>query len=144
MAKFESAPATIHIPVDRIFERFNDLTELQQMLDQLPDDAKQKIGDVKFEKDSITIQTSQVGEIKFVVKERVNPEKVVFGTESSPVPLTLTAWLKAAGSDATEIKAETEVEIPAMLKPLIGGTMQKATDQFAQLIAKLAGVNAQA
>lgn len=143
MAKFESSPVTVQIPADQIFSRFNDLTELQQMLDKLPDEARAKIGDVKFEKDSITIQTTQVGEIKFVVKERVEPEKVVFGTESSPVPLTLTARLKAVGADATEIKAETDVEIPAMLKPLIGGAMQKATDQFGQLIAQLASVKPQ-
>ena len=143
MAKFESSPVTVQIPADQIFSRFNDLTELQQMLEKLPDEARAKIGDVKFEKDSITIQTTQVGEIKFVVKERVEPEKVVFGTESSPVPLTLTARLKAVGADATEIKAETDVEIPAMLKPLIGGAMQKATDQFGQLIAQLASVKPQ-
>lgn len=143
MAKFESSPVTVQIPAVQIFSRFNDLTELQQMLDKLPDEARAKIGDVKFEKDSITIQTTQVGEIKFVVKERVEPEKVVFGTESSPVPLTLTARLKAVGADATEIKAETDVEIPAMLKPLIGGAMQKATDQFGQLIAQLASVKPQ-
>lgn len=31
-----------------------------------------------------------------------------------------------------------EVEIPAFLKPMVGGAMQKAVDQFGALMQKLA------
>lgn len=140
MAKYTSTPVTIPANVNSLFEKFEDLTALQSLLDRMPEDLKQKVGDVTFEKDSISIQTSQVGEIKFVVKERVKPDKIVFGTESSPVPLTLTAKLTPTGENSTEVLAETDVEIPAMLKPLVGPAMQKATDQFGQLIGQLASV----
>lgn len=140
MARYESAPVSVNASVHSIFEKFNDLTSLQKLLEQLPADMRAQVGDVTFEKDSITLQTNQVGEIKFVVKERVAPGKIVFGTQSSPVPLTLTALLKETSPESTEVRAETDVEIPAILKPMIGSTMQRATDQFAQLIARLAGV----
>ncbi|MCH5247232.1 MAG: hypothetical protein J1E99_03645 [Muribaculaceae bacterium] len=140
MAKYTSTPVTVPANVNSLFEKFEDLTALQSLLDRMPEDLKQKVGDVTFEKDSISIQTSQVGEIKFVVKERVKPDKIVFGTESSPVPLTLTAKLTPTGENSTEVLAETDVEIPAMLKPLVGPAMQKATDQFGQLIGQLASV----
>lgn len=140
MAKYTSTPVTVPANVNSLFEKFEDLTALQSLLDRMPEDLKQKVGDVTFEKDSISIQTSQVGEIKFVVKERVKPDKIVFGTESSPVPLTLTAKLTPTGDNSTEVLAETDVEIPAMLKPLVGPAMQKATDQFGQLIGQLASV----
>ena len=140
MAKYTSTPVTVPAYVNSLFEKFEDLTALQSLLDRMPEDLKQKVGDVTFEKDSISIQTSQVGEIKFVVKERVKPDKIVFGTESSPVPLTLTAKLTPTGENSTEVLAETDVEIPAMLKPLVGPAMQKATDQFGQLIGQLASV----
>lgn len=138
MATFHGKAVTVPVPVNELFAKFDDLSKLQDIIEQLPDEAKAKIGDVKFEKESIAIQTQQVGEIKFVVKERVEPNKIVFGTASSPVPLTLTALLTPVGDNATEVSAQTDVEIPAMLKPLIGGTMQKATDQFSQLIGQLA------
>lgn len=140
MALFTSKPITVNVAAATIFGKFDDLSQLQSLLDQLPEEQKQKIGQMSFTPDSIIIQTSQVGEIKFVVKERVAPEKIVFGTESSPVPLTLTANLKVVGPDTTEVTAETEVQIPAMLKPMVSGPMQKATDQFADLIAKISSV----
>lgn len=141
MAKFNSKPITVDAPAEKIFDKFNDLSLLHHQLNQLPAEAREKIGNVSFEKESITILTPQVGEIKFVVRERKAPEKIVFGTESSPVPLTLTAFLTPLGADKTEIMAETDVDIPAMLKPMVSGPMQKATDQFASLIARLASVS---
>lgn len=137
---FTGKPVTIPAAPEEIFAKFDDLTQLQALLDKLPEEQKQKIGNVSFTTDSILIQTSQVGEIKFVVKERVRPSRIVFGTESSPVPLTLTAKLTPVGTGSTEILAETDVNIPPMLKPMVGGMMQKATDQFGALIGQLAGV----
>lgn len=142
MAKFTSAPASVKMPVEVLFEKFNDLTILQDMLDKLPEDQKAKVGDVIFEKDSLSIKTPQVGEIKFIVKERIAPSKVVFGTASSPVPLTLTAHFLSTGSDTSTVSAEADVEIPAMLKPFVAPQMQKATDQFGLLIGQLAKANA--
>lgn len=141
MAKFTSAPATVPMPVEVLFEKFNDLTVMQDMLDKLPEEQRAKVGDVVFGKDSLSIKTPQVGEIKFVVKERVAPSKVVFGTASSPVPLTLTAHFAPAGESASTVSAEADVEIPAMLKPFVGPQMQKATDQFGQLISQIAKAN---
>lgn len=140
MATFSSKPVVVPVGTQELFSKFDNLTLLQDLLDKLPQEARDKVGNVSFEKDSIRLQTTQVGEIKFVVKERVAPDKIVFGTESSPVPLTLTALLKPEGEDKTEITAQTEVQIPPMLKSMIGGPMQKATDQFAALIGQLAKV----
>lgn len=129
------------MPVEVLFEKFNDLTVLQDMLEKLPAEQRAKVGDVVFEKDSLSIKTPQVGEIKFVVKERVAPVKVVFGTASSPVPLTLTAMFEPEGENSSRVSAEADVEIPAMLKPFVGPQMQKATDQFGQLISQIARAN---
>lgn len=141
MAKFTSAPATVPMPVEVLFEKFNDLTVMQDMLDKLPEEQRAKVGDVVFDKDSLSIKTPQVGEIKFVVKERVAYSKVVFGTASSPVPLTLTAHFAPAGDSSSTVSVEADVEIPAMLKPFVGPQMQKATDQFGQLISQIAKAN---
>lgn len=140
MATFNSKPVIVPVETEELFSKFDDLTRLQELMDKLPAEVREKIGSVSFGKDSISLQTSQVGEIKFVVKERVSPDKIVFGTESSPVPLTLTAFLKPDGDGKTEIAAQTDVQIPAMLKPMVSAPMQKATDQFAALIGQLANV----
>lgn len=136
MAEYKSKPVTVGRPAEYISEKFADLSAFGSSLDSLPESERAKIGDVKFDKDSITLDTKQVGKISFKVTER-SPKRVVMNAVGSPVPLNLCVNLTPLGDDATEIETVIDVEIPAMLRPLIGGAMQKAVDQFGDLLAKL-------
>ncbi len=137
MATYKSNPQTIARTPAELFGRLSDLSRLQGALDSLTPEQRAQVGDVKFSADSISIQTPQVGEIAFQVIERVPDTKIVFGTKSSPVPLTMEVGIAPAGNDASEVTTVINVEIPAMLKPLIGPQMQKAADKFGELIAGL-------
>ncbi|MBP2690553.1 MAG: hypothetical protein J6B44_01830 [Muribaculaceae bacterium] len=136
MAKYHSKAVVINRPAEAISEKFADLSAFAGSLDSMPEAERARIGDVSFEKDSITIDTKQVGVIRFKVTERT-PQRVVMNAVGSPVPLDLIVNLSADGVDRTEIVTEIDVEIPAMLRPMIGGAMQKAVDQFGELMAKL-------
>lgn len=138
MAKYESKKVEISRPRAEAYERLSDLSRLQGALDALPADQREKLGDVSFDRDSITIQTSQVGEIKFAITSRRPDEQLVFGTPSSPVPLSLAVNLTDGPAEGTtEARTVIDVDIPMMLKPLIGGKMQQAADQMADLIRLL-------
>ena len=93
-----------------------------------------QIGDLKFTEDSITLNTPQVGEIQFNVIERTAPSRLVFSAAKSPVPLTLAVNLSSKSDTETEITSVIDVEIPAMLRPLIGSKMQEAAEKFNELI----------
>ena len=136
MAKYHSKAVVINRPAEAISEKFADLSAFAGSLDSMPEAERARIGDVSFEKDSITIDTKQVGVIRFKVTERT-PQRVVMNAVGSPVPLDLIVNLSADGVDRTEIVTEIDVEIPAMLRPMIGGAMQKAVDQFGELMAKI-------
>lgn len=136
MSQYTSKPVTVGRPAQFIADKFADLSMFGGALDSMPESERAKIGDVKFTQDSIEIDTKQVGTIKFQVVERT-PSKVVMNAVGSPVPLNLIVNLKALGEDSTEITTAIDVEIPAMLRPMIGGAMQKAVDQFGDLMAKL-------
>ncbi len=137
MATYSSKPAVINRPIQEIFDRFSDLSNLQNQLKELPEEQLARIGDVKFDTDSIAINTPQVGEIKFQVTERVAPGKIVFGSPSSPIPLKMTLTLKPVTDGSTEAVTAIDVEIPMMLRPLIGGKLQEAADQFSKLMSQL-------
>lgn len=136
MAQYKSKPVTINRPTDFISEKFADLSVFAGNLDAMPEAERARIGDVYFEKDAITIDTKQVGTIRFQVQERT-PLRIVMNAVGSPVPLDLIVNLTPVGAESTEIVTEIDVEIPAMLRPMIGGAMQKAVDQFGDLMAKL-------
>lgn len=137
MATYKSKPAKIDRPAQEIFARFSDMSRLQETLDKLPADQRDKIGQVEFTQDSIRITTSQVGDILFKVKEKVEPTKIVFGTESSPVPLTMAVDIKPLTDTTSEVETVIDVEIPAIVRPIIGPQLQKASDKFGELISGL-------
>lgn len=136
MAKYKSKAVTVSRPAQFIVDKFADLSSFGQALDSMSEADRARVGDVKFEKDAITIDTKQVGTISFKVVERT-PSRVVMSAVGSPVPLDLSVDLTPEGEDSTQIVTSIDVEIPAMLRPMIGGAMQKAVDQLGDLMAKL-------
>ncbi len=89
---------------------------------------------MRFEPDAIVITAAPVGEIRFAVKERIKPSSVKLSAEQSPVPLTLSVNLTPDSDSSTNAVSQIDVEIPAMLKPMVGGKMQEAADKFGELI----------
>lgn len=137
MATYKSAPRTVNRPQEELFDRFSDLSHLQTALDTLSPEQRQAVGEVEFTADTIKIVTPQVGAIEFCVQKRERPSRIIFGTASSPVPLTMTMDIKALSPESSQVEALINVEIPAMLRPLVGPQLQKAADKFGELITGL-------
>lgn len=136
MAQFKSKTVKVNRPAEYISDKFADLSTFGNALDNLPAAERERIGDVTFEKDSLKIETKQVGTIEFRVTSR-SAEKVEMSTVGSPVPLSLVVNLHPCGEEQTEIETMIDVDIPPMLRAFIGGAMQKAVDQFGDLMARL-------
>lgn len=134
MATYKSKPVSIGRPVEEVYNRIADIASYQKHIDSLPEEARQKIGDVQFTDDSISINAAPVGQLKFVVKERVAPSRVTLEAAQSPVPLRLVVELEPGGDDAAIATSIIDVEIPAMLRPLVGGKLQEASDKFGELL----------
>lgn len=137
MAKYTSKPAVIDRPAAELVSKFSDFRELQTKLDELPAEQRERVGDVSFGVDTITITTPQVGEISLKAVER-SADRVVLQAEKSPVPMKLEISFKPVSEASTELQGSIDVEIPMMLKPLIGPTLQRAADQFGEMFAHLA------
>lgn len=137
MATYTSKPAVVGRPADTIAANFADFRALEERLGQMPAEERQKVGDVKFEQDAIVITTPQVGAITLRAVERT-PRKVVMKAENSPVPMSITVDIEPIDADSCEVTGKMDVEIPAMLRPLVGPALQKAVDQFGNLFASLA------
>ena len=137
MARYSSDPVTVGRPAADIAEKFSDFTRLQDALASLPAEEREKVGEVSFTNDSININTAQVGQI-VLRRTECSPRGMKLVAEHSPVPMGLEVTLAPMGNDATEVVGTIEVEIPKMLQPIIGGTMQKAAKQFGSLFARLA------
>lgn len=137
MAKYTSKPTVIDRPAAELVGKFADFRVLQAKLDELPAEQRAKVGDVTFTPDTICINTPQVGEIALKAVERT-PDRVVLAADKSPVPMKLEITFRPVSESSTELQGAIDVDLPMMLRPLIGPTLQKAADQFGNLFAQLA------
>lgn len=139
MAKYSGKTAVVNQPINDIYNRVSNLNSFQQRLDELPEEARRKLGDVKFTDDKIIIQAPAVGEITFAVAERTAPTLLRLAAENSPVPFNIIMNFKEVDPTTTHVTTDLEVEIPAMLRPLIGGKMQEAADKFGEMFSNFFG-----
>lgn len=135
MATYKSKPVRINAPVAEVFDKVSDFSKYQNRLEELPEDIRAKIGQVRFTPDSIVITAAPVGEMAFEVVERTAPSRVRLSAANSPVAMELRLDLTDAGADTTDVVSCIEVDIPAVLRPMVGGKMQEAADKFGELIA---------
>ncbi len=138
MAKYTGKLHRVALPANEIFNRLSNLAELKTRMDSLPDDIKAKMGTVNFpDEDTMAFTAPGVGEMKFRIVERTRPSQVRFLADTGVVPINVTVNLTEAGADSTDISASIEAEIPAMLRPLIGGKLQDAADKFGEMFGQL-------
>ncbi|MDE6135559.1 MAG: hypothetical protein K2F79_08290 [Muribaculaceae bacterium] len=137
MATYSSKPQIVNRPASELAAQFSDFSRLQDALDRMPAEDRAKVGEVEFSSDTITIKTPQVGDIRLRATERT-ADHIVMSAESSPVPMGMRVDFKALDENRTEVSGSLEVELPMMLRPLVGPTLQKAADQFGDLFARLA------
>lgn len=138
MATYKSDPVTLNGPQTEVFDKISNIGAYQEILDSMPEDIRAKAGDVKFSEDAITINAAPVGEMRFDVTDRRAPETVEFTASGAPVKMTLHLDLEP-GSDpsTTSLVSRIEVDVPAILKPMIGPKMKEAATQMSALVARI-------
>ena len=136
MAEYSCKPVILTHPIEDVYARLSDFSSYQAKLDELPQDIRAQIGNVRFTNDSIIINAAPVGEIAVEAVERITPSQVKLQAKNAPVPMYLIINMKPADSTTTEVVATIDVEIPMMLRPIVGGKMQEAANMFGDMLSK--------
>ena len=137
MAQYTGKTVRVNMPAEVIADKFSDLSQFDEFKDRIPADQLAQIGDLKFEKDSIILKNPAIGEMAFNIVERT-PEKVVFKAEGM-ISLEIVVGFKPVTSEnSTDVSTVLDIDIPMMLRPMIGGKLQQVADSFSDLIGKLA------
>ena len=138
---FESSIKQIFHKQESVYNTLSDLNNLQrlkdkfeQVKDQIPEDKKEqldKIKDLTFDSDSISISAPMVGEIKMRIIDREAPKTLKFETENSPVPFNF--WIQLLPTSETACKMK--LTIKADLNPFIKGMVKKPLEEGIEKIA---------
>lgn len=136
MTTYESTIQTLHCSQEQAFELISDLTILDRLRDLMPAD---KLQDMVCDTDSCTVTIPPIGLVTLRIIERESPKTVKLGADNLPINFNLWIQLKEIDSEDTKMKLTLKVDIPLMLKPMIGNKAQDGVQRIAESIAM--GVN---
>lgn len=137
MAKYTGKSAIVDMPATEFAAKFDDLRQWEEHTHKMTDQMKKEVGELHFEQDAIVLRNPAIGEMKFVAVER-NDRHIVFKGEGM-IPIEISLNLEGVDNGAkTQVVTVLDVDIPMMLRPLVGGKLQQVADTFGTMIAGLA------
>jgi hypothetical protein len=142
MAIYKSQIQPIAAPAEAVFDKLSDLSSLKTLLENVPQsaipaDKKEMFDAVRVTADTISFPAGPVGELTMKLTRRERPTLLVLEGLGAPVALSMSLEIGIISEQASEACVVIDIAIPPMLKPMIGGTLQKMADQFGEFLGKL-------
>lgn len=142
MASHKSEKVTLKASAEKVFSKLSNLEGLGELLknvplDQVPADQRGMLEQVKVTPDTISFPAGPVGELTLAVAEKEDPTLIRLEGRGTPVPVSLAMHISPLTPDLCEAYVEIDVKVPMMLAPMIGGTVQKMADQFANMLRQI-------
>ena len=129
-------------PASTVFEKYSDLEGLGELLKNVPEgyasaDQMQMLSKIRVTSDTIVIPGGPVGEITLRVVERQAPTLIRLEGVGTPVPLGMSLHIVPLTPATCATSAQLDLQIPAIMKPMVNGPMQKMVDQFGQMMRQM-------
>ena len=144
---YESNIKQIPHKQESVFNTLSDLNNLQvhkdrfeQVKDQSPDDKRkemEKLKDLRFDSDSITINAPMVGDLKMRIIDRDFPKTIKFETENSPIPFNFWIQLLPTGEFSCKMKLTIKAELDMFIKGMVKKPLQEGIEKIADALAMI-------
>ncbi|MCM1368907.1 MAG: SRPBCC family protein [Candidatus Amulumruptor caecigallinarius] len=142
MAVYKSDVVGMMAPAEKVFDKLSNLEGLGEMLRNVPQgsvpaDKAALLDQIRITTDTVSFPAGPAGEITLRLAERVRPSLIRLEGDGTPVPLSMTLHIAPTQPELCDVFVEIDIQIPAMLKPMVNGPLQKMADQFAQMLRQL-------
>ena len=141
MATYNSEEISLMAPAGAVYSKLSNLDNLRSLLekvpaDKIPADTLEMFNSISVTPDSVTVPGGPVGALTFRMKEKVEPTLIKLAGEGLPpgIALSLSLHITPEGESTSKAKVTIDISIPAMLKPMVSGPLQKMADQFGQVL----------
>ena len=132
MSKFESSIKQIAYPQQSVYNMLSDLTNIERVKDKVPED---KLKDLTFDKDTISISVSPVGQISMRIVERDEPKTIKFASENSPMSFNFWIQILPVSDTASKMKLTIDADIPFFAKGMVSGPLKEGIEKIAEALA---------
>ena len=144
----------IQAPQGAVYDKISDLSNLEVLKQRMADPSMreqiasqmgqdkveqfaQYLDNVSFDRDSITISGSPVGNVCLRIIEREEPKTIKMQGEGAPIPLNLWIQLLPNGDDASALRVVIKAELNFFIKQMASKPLQKAADGIAEMLARI-------
>ena len=134
MSKFESSIKQIAYPQQSVYNMLSDLTNIERVKDKVPED---KLKDLTFDKDTISISVSPVGQISMRIVERDEPKTIKFASENSPMSFNFWIQILPVSDTASKMKLTIDADIPFFAKGMVSGPLKEGIEKIAKALATI-------
>ena len=132
MTKFESSIKYIQSSQEAVYGKLSDLNNLEQVKDRLPED---KVKNLSFDADSLTVEVSPVGKITLQIVEKEPCKCIKFGTVTSPLPFNLWIQLLPVADNECKMKLTIGMELNPFMKAMVQKPLQEGVEKMADALA---------
>lgn len=134
MVKFESSVKVIPFNQERVYEKLSDLNNLESIKDRLPQD---KIKNLSFDSDSLSINVSPVGDLTLKIIERESPKCIKLEAVKSPLPFNMWIQLVSASDEECKLKITIGVEVNPFMKAMVQKPLQEGVEKMANMLSMI-------
>ena len=131
MSTFESSIRQIPYKQEAVFNILSDLSNIERIKDKLP---KDKLEQMTFDSDSISVSVNPVGQIKLRIVEREAPKCIKFETADSPVPFNLWIQVVPNGDNASKMKLTIKADLNPFIKGMVKKPLMEGLEKIADLL----------
>lgn len=134
MSQFESQVVAIPYSQQRVYNMLSDLSHLESVKDRIPQD---KVKDLTFDRDTVSVNVAPVGDIAFKIIEREEPKCVKLEATTSPIPLTIWIQMLPTAEESSKMKLTLRTELPIFMKSMIQKPLQEGLEKIAEMLAAI-------
>ena len=131
---FESSVKQIPYPQQAVYDMLSNLENISKVMDRIPAD---KIKDISFDRDHVSMSVDPVGAIKLAVCEREEPKCIKFQTEKSPVPFYVWIQMLPVTDTTSKMRITAEADLNPFIKTLVQKPLQDGVEQIADGLAQI-------
>lgn len=131
MAKFESSIREIASSQEQVYAMLSDLNNINRVKDRLPED---KVKNLEFTSDSVSIEVPMAGKIKFQIVEREEPKTIKFTTAESPIPLNFWIQLLPLTDTSCKMKLTIKADVNPFMAAMINKPLSEGVEKLADVL----------
>ena len=158
MAEYKSEVKQVYYPIENVYDKLSDLTNLaviqqnvdnpelqKRILEQAGDkltpeklaEVADKIRALQFTPDTVSGQAGPVGNVTLRIIEREPNKTIKFAVEGAPIQANLWIQLLPASDTQCAMRLTLKADLNFFIKQMIGSKLKEGVNGLAQMLAQI-------